>query len=219
MGQRVRLYTSGSWMSPSPTTRTGTRATRQSVPGQQLRPLATSQRQPCHGQTSSRPTSVPLDNGPPLCGQLLSTACRTPSTLARAYQRSPARTCTMVPGGTSSRRATVTYSIWRTITRPADDSALRVHQQALDLFSCLGAACRVDLFDVPGRGHGGGRRVADGIRDLPHILAAHVANHVQARYGRFHLVIGDEKAPGVLRKLRSKDLAVGQEANVDEGAA
>jgi len=95
--QHAHAQSTGNWIS-SPTMRTGTRGARQFVPGHSLRPLVTSQRQPCHGHVSAWPSRVPLLSGPPLCGQLLSSACNVPSTLASAYQRSPAWTARIFAG-------------------------------------------------------------------------------------------------------------------------
>src|SRR6185295_18315260 len=127
----------GSWMSPSPTTRTGTHTARQSEPGQQLRPLVTSHVQPCHGHVSCWPFRTPLASGPPLCGQLLSRACKVPSMFASAYWRSPATTRRTWPSATSPSRATVTYS---TISG--------LHREALDRLGDLRLAGGVELLDV-----------------------------------------------------------------------
>ena len=83
----------------------------------------------------------------------------------------------------------------------------------------LSVAGGVELLDVARRGDGGRRRVAHGIRDLAHVLAAHVARDIHARNVRFHALVGDQKALRVLGVAVVEDLAVGHEADVDEDAA
>ena len=63
------------------------------------------------GRSARRLRGLPRPSGPPMCGQLLSSACRLPSTLASAYQRSPAMTSRTCPGGTS-RRAPRSCTRW-----------------------------------------------------------------------------------------------------------
>src|SRR5438132_3705975 len=91
-------------------------------------------------------------------------------------------------------------------------------EQALDGFGFGRVARGVDLLDVAGGRDGGGRGVADGVGDLPHVLAADIARHVQAWNDGLHLLIGEDKTLIVLRKLGSEDLTVGHEADVDEDA-
>src|SRR2546428_11407825 len=112
-----------------------------------------------------------------------------------------------VPGGTVLRRATVTNSIanqslspGRVRPRAADkifsergpSHPQGVHsaeeiipsgldEQALDGFGFGRVARGVDLLNVAGGRDGGGRGVADGVGDLPHVLAAGIPRHVPAR--------------------------------------
>src|SRR5438477_12805208 len=99
-------------------------------------------------------------------------AWKVPPTLASAYVRSPTSTAITVPGGTWSRWATVTYS--RLV---ADGNPFA----GLGLLRIAGG---VELLDVARCGYGGGRSIADRVRDLAHVLAAHIARNVDAGHVR-----------------------------------
>ena len=83
---------------------------------------------------------------------------------ASANQRSPARTGTTLPGGTSLNRATVTYS--------SVSANLVADRYPFGGLGLVNVPSGIQFLDVPCSGHRGGRRVAHGVRDLADVLAA-----------------------------------------------
>src|SRR2546428_396198 len=68
-------------------------------------PVRTSKVQPCQGHEMTALSSrYPSPSGPPWCGQVLSIACRRPSTLKIATMCSLTCTTLLEPGGRSSAR-------------------------------------------------------------------------------------------------------------------
>src|SRR5438445_9540831 len=74
--------------------------------------------QPCSGQATLRPKTIPCDKGPPLCGQRSSSAKHSPSALRNTAISPPVRRRTRAPSsGISSGRQTLIQRAMRTGSR------------------------------------------------------------------------------------------------------